>query len=317
MPFTNFPYGSTSFGIPSLGGGIPISVPSGQRTSAIPAGTVWWVDANNTGGPHTGASPGEAFQTIMAALAVAQSGDTIYVFPGSYNENVVVSTDYITIIGAQYAGYAKPDIGNSTGVALTVNAQGFRAIHCRFFSNDNSDVVRQQGNGFYYSDCFFDGNGTQTTSGCVRLIPSNVLTGQTASEGIIEGCYFRGSTSTIGAIIFDTSNLNGGSTDDIIRNNVFTQNTGPDIAAQKSGAAGTYSLQFAVIHQNIFEDKNKAVYIDFLTNADGAAANQKGVISGNWFNSATLTNVLVKINGTGFGAPGNYYQVGIKDTSAF
>jgi hypothetical protein len=72
-----------------------------------------------------------------------------------------------------------------------------------------------------------------------------------------------------------------------------------------------------VIHGNIFEDRNKAVYIDFVTNADGALANQKGIISGNYFASDTLTNVLVKTHLTGFSAPGNYYNVGIKDTSAF
>lgn len=316
MPFTNFPNGVTSFGIPSLGGSPPISVPSGQRTLTVNPGTVWFVDVLNTGGPHTGASPNEAYQTIAAALAKAVSGDTIYIFPGTYPENVVVTVDYITFVGAQYAGYAKPDIGLTGGRALTVTAQGFRAIHCRFFSNDNFSAVHQTGNGFEYVDCYFDGNATQTTGGCFRLIPSTTLTGQTASEGQIHDCYFRGTTSTVGALIFDTSNLNGGSTDNWVYNNIFSQN-GIDIGAQKTGAAGTYSLQFAAIQGNIFEDKNKAVYIDFVTNIDGAAANQKGVISGNYFNSATLTNVLVKINGTGFGAPGNYYQVGIKDTSAF
>lgn len=315
MSMTNFPGGLTSFGIPVVSD--VISIPCGPRASAQPGGNVWFVDASNPGA-QDGMSPQTAFTTIAQAVAAAASGtgDTIFVFPGSYTENVVVAKDYISIIGAQFAGYARPDIGKATGVALSVSGQGFRSLNCRFFATNNSDAVIQTGNGFEYSNCVFDGNGSQTTKGLLRLLPSSLVTSKTASEGKIHDCYFRGTTSTAGALIFDTSTLNGGSTDNEVYNNVFTQN-GVDIAAAKTGAAGTYSLQFAVVHGNIFEDKNKAVYIDFVTNIDGAAANQKGVISGNYFNSATLTNVLVKINGTGFGAPGNYYQVGIKDASAF
>lgn len=315
MPFTNFPNGVTSFGIPSLGGGVQLSVPSGQRTSGVSAGTIWWVDVLNTGGPHTGASPSEAFQTITAALAKAVSGDTIFVFPGTYPENVSVTVDYITLIGAQYAGYAKPDIGNTTGTALTVTGQGFRALHCRFFNNDDSDTVIQKGNGYEYADCFFDGNSAQTVNGLVRLLPSSTATGQTASEGQIHSCYLRGCPGTAGALIFDTSNLNGGSTDNNIYDNVFTQNTNPDIMTAKSGAAGTYSVQFTNIFRNQFVDKNKATYIDITTNEDGAAGNQKGSINGNWFDMDTVTTTRIKMIGTGFAGAGNFYTVGVADFS--
>ena len=313
---TAFPFGVSSFGAPLVG---DASIPTGPRTSAQPGGNVWFVDANNPGA-HDGMSPATAFLTITQAVAAAASGtgDTIFVFPGTYAENVVVTKDYISIIGCVFAGYAKPDIGKTGGRGITVTAQGFRAKHCRFFSNDNNSAVHQTGNGFEYVDCVFDGNGTQTTGGCVRLIPSNLLTGQTASEGEIHGCYFRGTSSTIGAIIMDTSNLNGGSTDNKIYNNIFTQNTGPDIGTQKSGAAGTYSVQFTNIYGNQFVDKIKATYIDITTNEDGAAANQKGSINGNYFanDSAPMTTTQIKMVGTGFTFSGNYNTSGVVVGSA-
>src|SRR5260221_3572902 len=123
---TNFPFGLTSFGAPLVGDGV--SIPTGAPASGRQGGAVWFVDQNSTN-QHDGTSPQSAFLTLAAAVAAAGNGtgDTIFVFPGSYTENVVVAKDYLSIIGAQFAGYAKPDIGKSTGVALTVNAQGFRA----------------------------------------------------------------------------------------------------------------------------------------------------------------------------------------------
>jgi hypothetical protein len=318
MPFTNFPFGLTSFGIPLLGDNV--SIPSGQPSVATAGGNVWFVDAGNSGGPHDGTSPTSAFQTIQSAVNAAASGkgDTIFIFPGTYTENVNVTKDYLSFIGAQFAGYAKPDIGPATGVALTVKAQGFRAKHCRFFATDNSDVVIQTGNGFEYSDCFFDGNGTQTTKCLFRLLPSNTLTGQTASEGKIHDCYFRGCGGSAGALIMDTSNLNGGSTDNKIYNNIFTQNTGVDIATAKTGAAGTYSVQFTNIYGNQFVDKIKATYIDITTNEDGAAANQKGSINANYFanDSAPMTTTQIKMVGTAFTFSGNFNTSGVVVGSA-
>lgn len=292
--FTNFPYGTSSFGIPQIGPGAsvgPVSIPSAN-------GRAIFVDDGGSGvADGTISNP---YKTITLALATAQAGDTIYVFPGTYDEAVVVSKDFITIAGAQFAGYARPDIVPTTGVALTVNAQGFQAKHCRFSVTQTTvDVVVQTGNGFSYTDCVFDGIAAMgATKGLFRLLPSNTLTGQTASEGVIQGCLFRGSTAK--GLIFDTSTLNGGSTDNLINGNTFTQNSNADMESAKTGAAGTYSVQFLVVSNNVFEDKNKATYVDLTTNEDGAAANQKGMFANNFFAANTLNSTSIKATGTGF-----------------
>jgi len=310
MGFTNFPNGVTSFGIPLLGGN-PVSVPIGSQ------GTTWIVDGTNGNNGNSGTDPSNAFKTITKAHAVATSGDTIFIQPGSYAENVVITKDYISLIGAQLGGYGRPDIGGAAGVALSVSGQGFVARNCRFFATGNADAVIQTGNGYEYSNCVFDGAAAQAAKALLRLLPSSTDTHLTASEGLIANNYFRGAPAAAFALIFDTgaAPVGVGSSDNFIVGNRFSQNAGIDIETAKSGAAGTYSVTFVVIHGNIFEDKNKATYIDITTNRDGAAGNQSGTVSGNYFATDTMTTTKIKAVGTAFTFIGNYDTVGIFDGS--
>lgn len=324
MPFTNFPYGVTSFGIPQTGA-IAISIPSGTLSTAVQSGAVWFVDPNNVGGIHTGFSPSEAFQTIQDAVDAAGdgTGDTIFVFPGSYDENVTVDKDYIAIIGAQLAGYARPDVVPTTGVALTVTGQGFYSNHVRYVSDDD-DAVIQRGNGYLYADCVLDGNLTADKAG-IRLLPSDTDDSFTASEGEIAHNYIRG--NAVG-IIFDTGAapaVGVGSTDNNIHHNRFSRNT-IDIATADAGG-GVYSVQFAKIGpDNHFEDKNKTTYIDLTTTNGGAAGDQSGAINGNFFaidkggvtgdtGAAAPTTTQIKMVGTAFTFTGNWGTIGALDGS--
>jgi hypothetical protein len=310
MPFTNFPYGVTSFGIPIVGSSGPsVSIPNSS-------GSVWFVDAVNGSDGNGGTGSADAFKTIGQAISKAGNGtgDTIYVYPGSYAENLVVSKDYLAIIGAVWAGYAKPDIEAAAGITLTVTGQGFMSRHCRYAGT--ADVVKQQGNGFLYSDCVFDGDGNGATTALVRLVPSNTNTHQTASEGTIQNCLFRGSGGF--GLIFDTATaaVGVGSTDNLITGNIFRENTGVDIATKNTGAVATYSVEFTVIGQgNIFEDKNKATYIDFTTTNAGGASKQSGTVDGNIFCTDTMSTTIIKAVGTAFTFPGNADNVGIFDGS--
>ena len=308
---TNFPFGVSSFGVvlPGSTGG-PLSVP-------LPNGQSWFVDANNGSDGNNGGSAGEAFRTIGRALQYAGdgTGDTIYVAPGEYNETILVTKDYITIVGMVQAGYAKPDWGpaNSAECPCKAIGQGFQARHIRFFA-DGGDVFQQAGNGFFINDCVFDGDGTASKG--VRLIPTayptSADTSHTASEGVITGCLFRG--CAVG-LIFDTAAapLGVGSTDNVISNNRFQANT-LDIATADSGS-GTYSLKTTDFIGNYFVDKNKATYVDLTTTNGGAASDQTGTFAMNGFASDTMTTTKVKAVGTGFTFMGNYDTVGIFDGS--
>ena len=317
MPFTNFPNGVTSFGIPMVGAGI--SIPRGGANTRD-QGQVWFVDDVNGADGQTGTDPTNALKTIGRALTLANSGtgDTIFVAPGSYNELVVVTKDYISIIGSIQGGFARPDIGGAVGVALSVSGQGFVMRHCRVFATGNADAVIQTGNGFEYDDCVFDGASAQSAKALLRLLPSSTVTQLTASEGQISNNYFRGAPAAAFAIIFDdgAAPVAVGSTDNKIYGNRFSQNAGVDIATADSGGVGTlYSVRFVLIHRNTFEDKNKATYLDFTTANGGAASDQSGTVAGNGFATDTMTTTKIKAVGTAFTFPGNYDNVGIFDGS--
>jgi len=300
---THFPHGVSSFGIPVIGS--DLSVPN-------LSGNVWFVDATNGNDGNDGQTPGSAFKTIARAHTMAKSGsgDTIFVFPGSYAESLTITKDYISLIGATLAGYGKPDIEAASGVTLTVTGQGFKARHCRFAGVSN--VVVQTGNGFRYTDCVFDGDGNGATTALLRLTPSATLTNRTASEGVVEDCLFRGSGGY--GVSFDTSNLNGGSTDNLFQRCEFRHNTGVSVSANKTGAAGTYSLQYTNFIDCFFEEYHKTLFIDITTNMDGSAASQIANFLNCYFASAVMTkNTTVKINSTHISFVGCYIETGLVD----
>lgn len=287
-------------------GVIPVALSAGP-------GMTFYVNASSGSDSAAGTSSALAFASIGAALSAAVSGrgDTILVMPGTYAENLVVSKDGITLVGVIPAGYERPDVTPASGIPLTVTGQGFTSVHMRYGAT-GADVVLQQSNGFLYQDNVFDGDGTASKG--VRLRPSSSDTHLTASEGQMRRNLFRG--CAIG-LIFDTgaAPVGVGSTDNKIQDNVFQANT-QDIAAAKTGAGGDYSVQTVLISGNHFVDKNKSVYIDMTTNADGVAGNQNGAINGNYFAADALAaGGAVKIVGTGFTFTGNYITTGIKDGS--
>lgn len=300
MPLTHFPYGASSFGIPLVGSGAsaPLTIPN-------VTGSMWFVDGTNGNDGNGGTDPIQAFKTIARAHLLAKAGDTIFVFVGTYAENIVITKNYIALIGVTFAGYGKPDLTPATGVPLTVQGQGFMSRHMRF-AGTAADGVVQNGNGFLYDDCVFDGDLTATKCG-LRLVPAQVgtdITHFTASEGTVTHCLFRGCAT---GLIFDTAPgpVGVGSTDNLIVGNRFYSNT-IDIATAKTGAAGTYSVQLVNIVSNVFADKNKTTYIDITTNEDGPAASQTGAIVDCEFSHDAITTTQIKMVGTGFTVVGSF-----------
>lgn len=282
-------------------------------------GRIWYVSQTNGRDTYTGTNPAQAFQTIGKALSKTSSnrGDVIFIYPGSYTENIVITQNYLTMIGATGNGYGRPDVVPAAGLALNVNAQGVKIYGMRFAAPAaDTDTARIQGNGFIVDFSVFDGDATQGNAKCLLRLKGNATDdGKTSSEGFITDNLFRGSGGI--GLCFDTGDAPGngvGSTDDFVLHNRFYGNDQQDIATADTGS-GTYSVHTTNIYQNWFETKNKAVYIDLTTSNGGAASDQTGAINGNWFASDTITTTSVAMVGTGLTFTGNYYTVGIKDGS--
>lgn len=304
---TNFPDGATSFGAPLTG--TDVSIP-------LSTGNVFFVDAASS-------YPG-SFATITEALAecVDGAGDTIIIFPGTYDENVVVTKNYVTLKGAMIPGYARPDIVPSTGTALTVTTgQGFSAIHCRFASSD-SDVVVQNANGFVYQDCVFDGDsGQAATELLLRLVPSATDDSYSASEGKITNNLFRGSNgSGIGFQHALAAGGGEGTSDNEIAYNRFVANAVSDLKSfVNTNGGGAGILLRTSIHNNQFITSGAGyVYINFHAGAAGDLTANSYLISDNYFADEALIASQIDLAGQAQAHfAGNFDDAGVVNGSSF
>ena len=298
----------------------PINVTSGLQVGGLSfpslSGTAYFVDSTSTAGSGAnGKTKATAFTTVAAALLAAVSHDVIFIFPGTYAENLTVSSDYITLVGMQ-SGYGRPDVAPATGVVLTVEAQGFVCKRVRFASGDGSSCVRQKGNGFVFADCVFD-DATDAGAAGVLLKGNDDDDSYTASEGVISNCLFRGNASGIVFAGAETPGNGVGSTHCVIDSCRFIDNTGPDLAtADNDSTDATYSVQDVVIQDCDFaEPKNKATWVDFTTANGGAASAQTGMIRNCYFNDDTVDTTAIAIVGTGVGVVGCHSMDGEFDGS--
>ena len=106
-------------------------------SSEISSNDIIYVDDDNTDGSWDG-SLDHPYQFIQDALDVSQNGDTIFVFNGTYQENIVISTKInlqgedsnATIIEGQYQGIVVTIQSDSVSIkGFTIDNAGFSPIH--------------------------------------------------------------------------------------------------------------------------------------------------------------------------------------------
>lgn len=85
---TNFPEGISSFGVPQIGSGIPVT-----------NGLYWFVDGTNGNDGNNGHSIKTACKTIAGAVNQAGVNDIVLVLPGTYTEAVVIAKAGVRVIG--------------------------------------------------------------------------------------------------------------------------------------------------------------------------------------------------------------------------
>lgn len=312
--FTNFPNGVSSFGVPVFGGG-GLSIANRPNQS-------FFVDVNG----YATSLGLPAYSSIQNAIdaVIGGAGATIFVFPGTYEENLVIpeGCDYLTITQAIQSGYARPDIAPASGICLSNPASQGLILNGLRFAGSDSDVVVQRGNGFFFNDCVFDGAaGLAATEACLRLVPSDEDDSWSASEGVVQNSLFRGNTTGAGIIIQHAIAAGGGqgTTDNQILNNRFYGN-GVDLltAANVSGGGAGIFINY-LIARNFFMTVGAAyVYADMDQGAAGDLAANSALITDNrfadealiaaQFDIATMANVIFT---------GNYDAAGLVNGAAF
>jgi parallel beta-helix repeat protein len=141
-----------------------------EESSAM--GNTIYVDDSNTAGPWDG-SQNYPYQTIQEGITAATAGDTLSVFSGVYNENVVITKD-LTLIGESKdttfidgggnghtvnVGVVENEIDVSLSGFTIRNAGGggFDGLHFSYITNgeilNNKIVNSQEGEGISLDHC--------------------------------------------------------------------------------------------------------------------------------------------------------------------
>ena len=88
--------------IPSITGTIvEKQIPKENKSSLMgfnPRGTTWYVDDDNTMGPWDGTQE-HPFQYIQDGINAANNGDTVFVYNGTYYDNLEIINKSISVIG--------------------------------------------------------------------------------------------------------------------------------------------------------------------------------------------------------------------------
>jgi len=269
-------------------------------------GHVFYVDAEaaTASDANDGTDPEAPFLTMQAAVdaCVSGRGDLIFINPGEYAEDVSVTKNYVSLIGSMEGGYARPDLVGLAGPSLTVHAQGFVMRHVRVAAITGMDAVVQQGNGFKYLDCVFDGD----TANDFNLLPDLDNDSYTASEGLIEKCTFRWGGK---GLMFTNPGpgVEGGisPTDVVVRKCQFYQHTTNDIDDTYVGGNDTTFYDCLITGCQFLTVSAAYVYI-LLT----AGANNTGMISDCYFADADVLNTQVVLP-AGIMFVGNFDVTGI------
>jgi len=283
--------------------GVPGSEsPLGVRTQ--PQGVVFYVDQNHplATDDNDGVNADAPCESIMGAVGhtVTGRGDVIRVMPGTYVEDVVINEDYITLEGC-LTGYGRPDVEGLTAQALRVHGQGFVCKSMRFVPVTANNAVDQQGNGFLYVDCVFDGDGADDFA----LFPDVLDDTWTASEGLIFDCLFRGGDTGI-RFMNPGPPAGVGPTDVRIIGNRFYNHVNNDIFCDDTPGSNALTFTDCLIAGNWFMEVGAAfVYMDL---SDGAL--NTGLISGNYFADADVIAAQMVVV-AGIIQCGNYDQAGL------
>lgn len=149
---------------------------SGSLPTEARAGNVAFVDQVN-GNDGTGMVNGPPFKTITAALNAAASGNTVYVYPGQYNEALSVPTN-VSLIGvnAQSVMVFQTVATSTTLLTVRDNSQ-IANLTLQLTATSNVQLV-----GISYT-------GTSTATSMVTNVILNVfnVTGPASTIGVLSG----------------------------------------------------------------------------------------------------------------------------------
>lgn len=237
----------------------------------------------------------DAFTTLAEALGLAGANTTIYVFPGTYNENVTIFNDGTTLLGAYNGTNATGARENGTVFTgtITINS-GIKDVVVDGFDFSGGAQIKSTPTTVAYDDSVNNEN--------IQVLNSYVNVNITEGKGFIEfaesdkvynkelvisGCYFTGTTTK--AMIYCDNNFGLDFSHNVIENVTLT-------AASDSAYAGFIFLNDTA---NGCAAGDLIVNNNEFTNINSNHVNGANAIWNNYVghhNSGTVNNLQVNNN---------------------
>jgi len=192
MPYTNFPNGITSFGVPTIGTG-----------PFIPTGNIFFVSSviGSNGNAGVAPSPTQPLATIAFALTLctANNGDIIYCMPGHAESSAAASAINLNVAGVTIiglgSGSVKPTLTLTTLTTATIAVTAANVTLANF--NIVGDIaalvtaISVTAPNFNLQNCNFSNQVVGT-----HILTQTILTSALATGLIINNCSIHYETAT-------------------------------------------------------------------------------------------------------------------------
>ena len=134
-----------------------LSSPAAKKTEECT--TDCYVDGAAGHNSNSGASWGDAKRTIQAAVSQVDTGGTVHVAAGTYNESVTISKDGLTVLGDSSS---RPNITGGLIFAANLTGLTLQNFYVTGAAAANNSIVRMSGatEDLTVDNCVFDGEMT-------------------------------------------------------------------------------------------------------------------------------------------------------------
>ena len=141
------------------GGGASATAIAEAVAARVNLGTLYFVDGVSGAGGNDGRTRATAKATIAQALALAAEGDTVFILPATYAENVTITVDNLIMIGTDPAVTV---IQPGTGIAVDVQATNVTIRGLAIDSPDDDALVHNSGDAMTVVACTITAVGANT-----------------------------------------------------------------------------------------------------------------------------------------------------------
>lgn len=242
-----------------------------------------------------------AFNNIQNALANASANDIIYVFSGTYNEALTISTDGISIIGPNYniKGNESRNTEAVVNNTITVNANSVTINGIKIDGSSNGIISTQDISSLSIKNVYASGiEGASLASKTGFIRSDNAINGLE-----IDGIYASMLSTTKGGIL-----INGTTTNIRILNSYMASNNTSGAttnAVRIENVAGTIEIGN---NEFVWPGGNGTIHLGFTTNTCTSIDVYNNIIKGTVSNGTSYLYIRYIPSTTTVNIIGNYFE---------